>query len=171
MAIGAGPATQELADVVGLTYDAAATQLGQAKLVPRRQDVNNEAPAGTVVATVPRAGAKVTEGQQIVVQVSTGRIQLPDVTNKTLAEALKELNQKGFGRVQPREAVPPDDFEPGVVFQTNPSPGTFVSKDAVITIYVAKAKPSPTPSPTTPSPTPSSSPTTKKPPGSPTPTP
>ncbi|HEX6755372.1 MAG TPA: Stk1 family PASTA domain-containing Ser/Thr kinase, partial [Mycobacteriales bacterium] len=28
VAIGAGPATQELADVVGLTYDAAATQLG-----------------------------------------------------------------------------------------------------------------------------------------------
>ncbi|HEX6755052.1 MAG TPA: PASTA domain-containing protein, partial [Mycobacteriales bacterium] len=135
------------------------------------QDVNNEAPAGTVVATVPRAGTKVTEGQQIVVQVSSGKIPLPDVTNKPRAEALRELNQKGFANVQPRDAVPPDDFEPGVVFQTNPSPGTFVSKDAVITIYVAKAKPSPTPEPTTPSPSPSSSPTSKKPPGSPPPTP
>jgi serine/threonine-protein kinase len=106
-----------------------------------------------VVATNPRAGTKVTEGQQIIVQVSTGRIQLPDVTNKPLGEALKTLNDAGFVRVEPREAIPNDDFEPGIVFQTNPSPGTFVSKDAEIRIYVAKAKPTPTP--TTPSPSPS----------------
>jgi serine/threonine-protein kinase len=162
VAIGAGPATQELADVVGLSYDAAAGQLSAAKLVPRRANVNNAAPEGTVVATNPRAGARVTEGQQIVVQVSTGKIELPDVTNKPLAQALKELNDKGFTRVQPRESIPPDDFTAGVVFQTNPGPGTFVSKDAVITIYVARAKPSP--SPTTPSPTPpSASPTTASP--------
>ncbi|MFL6128350.1 MAG: Stk1 family PASTA domain-containing Ser/Thr kinase [Mycobacteriales bacterium] len=163
--VGGGPATVALPDVRGLSYDDAAAQLRSKKLVPARQDVNNGATAGTVVSTNPKPGVQVTEGQRITVQVSNGRSKLPDVTGKTDEEATALLNQDGWTTIQRRAEVPPDDFEPGTVFRTDPSPGSFVAKDATITLFIAKARPptpsptTPSPSPTTPSPTPSGSPT------------
>ena len=163
--VGGGPATVAVPDVVGLPYDDAATQLKAEKLVPVRQDVNNEKTAGTVLATNPRPGARVTENQRITVQVSNGRVELPNVVGKTDAEATAELNQAGWTTIRRQTEIPPDDFEPGTVFRTDPTPGSFVPKDATITLYIAKEKPTPTPTtpsptPTTPSPTPTGSPTT-----------
>ncbi len=161
--VGAGPATIQLDDVRGLTYDVASAQLSAKKLVPVRQDVNNEAAAETVVNTNPRPGAQVTEGQRITLQVSTGRTPMPNVVGKTEAEASAILNQAGFGKIERQVEVPPDDFEAGTVFRTDPTAGTAVDKDQTITLFVAKKKPQPsptTPSPTTsPPPTPTGSPT------------
>jgi serine/threonine-protein kinase len=162
--VGGGPATLGLPDVRGLSYDDASAQLKSKKLVPVRQDMNNDAAAGTVVTTNPKPGAQVTEGQRITVQVSNGRSELPDVTGKTDAEATAQLNQAGWTTIQRRTEVPPDDFEPGTVFRTDPTPGSFVPKEATITLFIAKARPTPTPTtpsatPTNPSPSPSGSPT------------
>jgi serine/threonine-protein kinase len=160
--VGGGPAQITLDDYKGLTYEVAAAQLEQAKLVPAREDVNNSATAGTVVGSNPKAGARVTEGARITLQVSNGRTALPDVTGKTEAEASAALNQAGWTRIRRQTEVPPRDFEAGTVFRTDPTPGSFVPKDATITLYIAMEKPTPTPttpSPTPPSPTPTGSPT------------
>ena len=159
VSVGGGPAEITLDDYKGLTYEVAAAQLEQAKLVPARQDVNNSATAGTVLGSNPKAGSRVNEGARITLQVSNGRSELPDVTGKTEAEASALLNQAGWTTIRRQTEVPPDDFEPGTVFRTDPTPGSFVPKDATITLFIAKAKPKPTtaapttPAPTTPPPT------------------
>jgi eukaryotic-like serine/threonine-protein kinase len=156
--VGGGPARISLEDVTGIPYEDAVQKLRDQKLVPRRVDVNNEAPAGTVVATDPKPGTQVTEGQQITLRVSNGRTELPDVVGKTEEEATAELNQAGWTRIRRQVAIPPSDFEPGTVFRTDPTAGSAVAKDQTITLFIARARPSPsptTPSPTSPSPSPS----------------
>jgi beta-lactam-binding protein with PASTA domain/predicted Ser/Thr protein kinase len=149
--VGGGPAQITLADYSNVRFEDAAAQLRAAGLIAVQKQVNNAAPAGTVVSTDPRAGAKVVAGSRVTVNVSTGLTPFPDVVNKSEQEARAALNQAGYSNIERQEAQPPDDFEPGTVFRTDPLPGTAVDKDQRITLYVAAAKPTPTP--TTPSPT------------------
>lgn len=153
--MGGGPAEITLEDYKGLTYEVAEAQLRQAKLVPARQDVNNPAPAGTVLGSNPKAGGQVNEGARITLQVSNGRSALPKVVGKSDEEATKILNEAGWTNIKRITAIPPSDFDAGTVFRTDPTGETFVGKDATITLYLAAEKPTPTP--TTPSPSPSSS--------------
>ena len=154
--LGAGPAQITLEDYRGLAFTDAADQLRAKKLVPVRKNVNNAAPDGTVVATDPGAGEKVTENQKITLSVSTGRTALPNVVGKSEQEARALLNQAGYTNIEAQVAEPPDDFEAGTVFRTDPIANTAVDRSQQITLYVAAAKP--TPEPTTPSPTASASP-------------
>ncbi len=154
--VGGGPAEITLDDYKGLTYEVAEQQLRQAKLVPARRDVNNSAPAGTVLGSSPKAGAQVNEGARITLQVSNGRSELPDVVGKSDEDATKILNEAGWTTIRRQTAIPPSDFDAGTVFRTDPTAGSFVGRDATITLFIAAAKP--TPSPTTPSPSPTMSP-------------
>ena len=140
VSVGGGPAEITLDDYKGLTYEVASAQLEQAKLVPARQDVNNSAAAGTVLSSNPKAGSRVNEGARITLQVSNGRSELPDVVGKTDAEATSQLNQAGWTTIRRQTEIPPDDFEPGTVFRMDPTPGSFVAKDATITLFIAKAR-------------------------------
>jgi eukaryotic-like serine/threonine-protein kinase len=162
--VGGGPATIGVPDVVGLTYEDAAAQLKAVKLVPVPQEVNNDKTAGTVLATNPKPGAPATANQRVTVQVSNGRSALPDVVGKSDQEATAILNQAGWTSIRRQTQPPPDDFDPGTVFRTDPTAGSFVAKDATITLFLAAEKPTPTPTtpsptPTSPSPSPSGSPT------------
>jgi eukaryotic-like serine/threonine-protein kinase len=159
--VGAGPAQITLDDYKGLSYDDAATQLRAKKLIPLRHNVDNAAPVDQVLSSSPGAGEKVTEGQKITLNVSTGRTALPNVVGQTDSAATATLNQAGYTNITRSTAPPPDDQEAGTVFRTDPTGGTPVPKDQRITLFIAAAKPTPTP--TTPSPTPPSptaSPTT-----------
>jgi beta-lactam-binding protein with PASTA domain len=162
--VGGGPATIGVPDVVGLSYEDAAVQLKAAKLVPVRQDTNSDKAAGTVLATSPKPGAQATENQRVTVQVSNGRSKLPDVVGKSDEEATAILNQAGWTSIERQVVAPPDDFDAGTVFRTDPTSGSFVAKDATITLFIAKARPTPapttpTPGPTSPTTTPTGSPT------------
>jgi eukaryotic-like serine/threonine-protein kinase len=170
LTIGGGPATVTVPPLAGETFDTASQQLHDLKLVPVRVDADNQAPAGQVLNTDPKAGSPVTEGQQIKVMVSTGKIPIPDVTGKSEADARAALNHQGFLNVVSKVQVPPDDFAAGTVFRTDPAAGSKAPPDQQITLFVAKEKPPPptTTSPS-PSPSPSGSPTTS--PTSPTPAP
>jgi serine/threonine-protein kinase len=164
--IGAGPAQITLDDYNGVSYQDAETSLREKKLVPVRHDVDNAAPQGQVLSSSPKAGEKVSEGQKITLNVSTGRTALPDVVGKSEQDATTILNRAGYSNIRRQVGPPPDDQEAGTVFRTDPNAGTAVPKDQTITLFVAAAKPTPTP--TTPSPTPPA-PTTPS--GSPTGTP
>jgi serine/threonine-protein kinase len=151
--IGAGPAQITLDDYKGLQYEDAASQLRARKLVPARHDTNNSAAAGTVLSSNPPANSRVTEGAKITLNVSTGKVGLPDVVGRTEQDATAILNQAGFTQIQRQVVPPPDDQEAGTVFRTDPTADTPVAQDQPITLFIAQAKPTPTP--TTPSPTPS----------------
>jgi serine/threonine-protein kinase len=152
--VGAGPAQITLDDYKGLSYDDAAGQVRAKKLIPLRHDVDSAAPVDQVLSSSPGAGQKVTEGQKITLNVSTGRTALPNVVGQTDSEATGNLNRAGYTNITRQTVPPPDDEEAGTVFRTDPTGGTPVPKDQRITLFIAAAKPTPTP--TTPSPTPPS---------------
>jgi eukaryotic-like serine/threonine-protein kinase len=160
--IGGGPATVNVPQVVGDTYDAAAQQLRAVKLVPVRVNIDHPEPAGQVLNTDPKPGSPTNENTQVKVLVSTGRIAIPDVRGKTVGEARDALNKAGFLDVASKSAVPPDDFAPGTVFDTDPTAGSKAPPDQRITLFVAKEKPAPTT--TTPPPSPTTTPPTTTPP-------
>jgi serine/threonine-protein kinase len=168
VSIGGGPAQITLEDYKGFSYEDASTALRGKGLVPSRHDVDDPAPADQVLSSSPGAGQKVTAGQKITLNVSTGKTRLPDVVGRTEEDATTILNKAGYANVVRQTLPPPDDQAAGTVFRMDPNAKTAVSKDQRITLFIAAAKP--TPSPTTPSPTPPSptASTTGSPTGSPT---
>ncbi len=156
--LGGGPARVEVPQVVGLDFDQAVALLQDAKLVAVRQNRDSGQPEGRVLDSNPKPGAGATEGQQVTLVVSTGRVAIPEVAGKTEAEARQVLNDAGFLNVVTQLAEPPDDFPAGTVFATDPTEGSKAPLDQRITLLVAKEKPPPTTSPP-PSPSPTASPT------------
>lgn len=172
--IGGGPASVSVPDVSGLSFEDARTQLQQAKLSAKRNDVDSDKPVGQVIDSNPKAGARVPEGAVITLNVSNGKVEIPDVTGQTAQEAQRILNQKGFFNVNVKVQVPNDDFTPGTVFAQSPVGGSKATTDQQITILVARAKPvitttvpppTTTPPPTSTTPPPSGGTTTPPPPG------
>jgi serine/threonine-protein kinase len=155
LSIGGGPATVNIPPVVGESYDVAAQQLKDLKLIPVRVDRDHAEQEGQVLGTDPKAGSPVAEGAQVKVIVSTGKVAIPDVVGKSETDAKDLLNKAGFLNVTAKVEVPPDDFAAGTVFRVEPTVGSKAQQDQQIVLFVAKAKPSPSPSPTptTPSPT------------------
>jgi beta-lactam-binding protein with PASTA domain/predicted Ser/Thr protein kinase len=166
--LGGGPASVSVPDVAGLTYDAAAQRLTDLKLKPQRVNADRSEPAGQVVGSDPKAGTPVAEGQTVKVVVSTGRVEIPDVTGKSEGDARAQLNGAGFTNVVTQRAVPPDDFAAGTVFRMDPVGHTKAAFDQKITLFVALEKPTPTttqptttpPAPTTTPPAPTTTPPT-----------
>jgi serine/threonine-protein kinase len=150
--------------VVGSTFEDARSQLQGAKLNAKRNDVDSDKPVGQVIDSNPKAGARVAEGAVITLNVSNGKVEIPDVTSKTAAEARRILNQKGFFNIVINILVPTDDFTPGTVFDQNPVGGSKATTDQQITLKVAKAKPvvtaTTTPPPTATTPVPTTTPPT-----------
>ncbi len=165
LSVGGGPATVNIPQVIGESYDTAAQQLEDLKLVPVRVNFDRAEPEGQVLNTDPRPGSPVAAGAQVKVMVSTGKVQIPNVVGKTEADAKDLLNKAGFLNVTSKVAIPPDDFAAGTVFRVEPTAGSKAQPDQQVVLFVAKAKPtpSPTPSPTA-SPTATATATTSPPP-------
>ncbi|MEN3360623.1 MAG: eukaryotic-like serine/threonine-protein kinase [Mycobacteriales bacterium] len=158
VAIGGGPASVTVPDVSSLTFEDARTQLLADKLAVKRNDVDSDKTVDTVIDSNPKAGARVSEGQVITLNVSNGKVEIPSVVGKTSGEAKAALNQKGFFNVVTVVQVPNDDFTPGTVFDQSPVGGSKATTDQKITIFVAKQKPVVTAPPTTTPPPPTTTP-------------
>jgi eukaryotic-like serine/threonine-protein kinase len=152
--VGGGVASITLDDYKGSSFDAASAALRAKGLNPVRKDVDNPAPAGQVLGSTPGAGQKVPPNSKVTLNVSTGKIELPDVVGRTEEDATGILNRAGYTNITRQTLPPPDDQEAGTVFRMDPTAKTVVSPDQKITLFIAAEKP--TPSPTTPSPTPPS---------------
>jgi len=64
-------------------------------------------------------------------------IEVPDVTNKTLNEAIKLLQDKGFTISDEQENVSDEDVEVGNIVKTSPVAGTKRKKGSEIKLYVS----------------------------------
>jgi eukaryotic-like serine/threonine-protein kinase len=143
---------------------ATATSALQAKgfTVSEQQAPDSTAPAGTVARQDPAAGVLAAKGSQVTIFISGGGSPVPGVVGDSQQGATQELENAGFSvNVVMNTGSGSQGFQPGTVWQTDPSAGTVLSKGSSVTIFVV---PQPTPSPTTPSPTPSSSPSSSPPP-------
>jgi serine/threonine-protein kinase len=143
----------------------------------------SDQPVGTITAQAPPADTMVAVGSTIDVTVASGieQVPMPDLRNKTEAQAVQEIVTAGLAPGTKTEAF--DPVVPiGLVVTQVPAPGVVVAKGTAVDYVISKG-PEPTPSPTptpvpTPTPTPVPTPTptpqptpTPEPPPTPSPTP
>ncbi|WP_406147542.1 Stk1 family PASTA domain-containing Ser/Thr kinase [Streptomyces sp. NBC_01012] len=129
-------ATQNVPGVVGRSFTDAEAQLkGVGFINVSRTDVDSDEPVDTVIEQTPEANSKESKDVQIVLKVSKGpaepeQVGVPDLQNKTLAEAKDALAQAGLklGDVQGQN----DDNARVIGFQ--PQAGQMVDKDSAVNV-------------------------------------
>ena len=111
-------------------------------------------PAGYVLSQDPSEGTQLPAGSAVDIVISSGLIEVPDVTGATEAQARSDLAQAGFvvQMVEQESTL----ASPGTVLAQSPQPGTQLERGSLVTITVSLAAPEPTPIPT---PTPTVEPT------------
>lgn len=102
-------------------------------------------PAGYVLSQDPGEGTQLPAGSAVNIVVSSGLVEVPDVTGATEAQARSDLAQAGFV-VQMVEQE--STSAPGTVLAQSPQPGTQLERGSLVTITVSIAAPVPTPVPT-----------------------
>ncbi len=137
--VSTGPANATVPDVAGKTVDEAVQILeGDGFVVSPTQtpDDNAAYPKGQVTATDPPAGQQVGSGSTVTLSVSTGNVNLPDLTGMQQADALKTLDDlKLIGSPVNQEAA---DKPAGTVIAQDRSPG-LVPQGTTVTITIAQA--------------------------------
>ncbi|HJT63570.1 MAG TPA: Stk1 family PASTA domain-containing Ser/Thr kinase [Candidatus Limnocylindria bacterium] len=133
-----------------------------------RQENDEDVPEDSVIRTQPPAGAQVSEGDEIVVFVSSGgeTVEVPRLVGQTRDEANATLVQANLvlGSVNQEFSDQPE----GTVIRSNPAEGTTVQVGDQVDIVLSRGpEPTPTPQPTPP-PTPPPTPTPPQPTPSPT---
>ena len=155
--VSSGPGKVELPDLRTFSEAAAREALrSQGLTVSDTKTVDDpDVDKGDVVRTSPAAHSTVEEGSAVVLEVSSGKVEVPDVVDKDWSEAKTLLADAGL-RTETTFA-PSDRPENTVLDQTHA--GDKVAVGTVITLTVAQPVP-PTQTPTaTPTPTPSETPT------------
>ncbi|WP_116452092.1 Stk1 family PASTA domain-containing Ser/Thr kinase [Blastococcus litoris] len=158
LVVSGGPDTLGVPAVVGLDEERARAQLEQAGFTSiNSRQVESLEDEGTVVGVNPAEGQQAAPNQPITLQISTGTLRLPDVANRSEADARKALTDLGFSNSQIVSVNSErDDVPQGTVVGTEPGAGTAVGAGEEITLLIAVPTP-PEPTPTSATPTTSSS--------------
>ncbi|MFD8427894.1 MULTISPECIES: Stk1 family PASTA domain-containing Ser/Thr kinase [Streptomyces] len=120
-------------DVVGRSCDEAKAQVesgGDLTAVCTDQPTNDPNQVGKVISTTPQSGTQVDPGSKVTIVVGKAveKTKVPEIRNKTVAEARQILQQNGFTNVQIAQGSPGDDN--ARVVASNPQPGTEVDDPA-----------------------------------------
>jgi serine/threonine-protein kinase len=132
-----GKPKTKVPDVVGEDAADATVALTQANLKYHIVEINSPKEANSVLATAPGAGAVVTYGTDVRVNVSKGPkpVTVPDVREQPFENATSALQGAGFA-VKSRQV---DSDEPkGTVVATDPAPGSAVAPNSIVTISISK---------------------------------
>ncbi|WP_264176805.1 Stk1 family PASTA domain-containing Ser/Thr kinase [Agilicoccus flavus] len=97
-----------------------------------------EVPAGAVVSTAPKAGSKVAEGTPVTLLVSTGLVQMPDVTGMSQTQAAAALNKIAL-RYTPT-LVDDARRKPGTVIEQSYAKGQKVPIGTVVDLNVVRPR-------------------------------
>ena len=154
-----------LQDYRNQPYAQAAAAISALGLKPVRKDVDNAAAAGTVVDQSPAPYSQVASGSTVALSVSTGKVGVPNVVGKKIADAQATLNSAGWGNVQIGDAEQTTDkAKDGTVAAQNPVAGSVFPQTQQITLvpyqFVQPTPTVPPPTPTVPPPTPTVPPPT-----------
>src|SRR5690606_3943945 len=152
LVVSAGPADVVVPNLFGLTEDQARAAVDGAGLQIDVRRETNDADAGTVFRSEPEAGTQVEFDSEVVVYVSTGPNELPDVTGRTEEDAKRILKDARFepGEVAYDSSEGSED-EIGTVLRQSPKGGEPTRSDQQIAIVVANyqpPEPDPEPEPT-----------------------
>jgi serine/threonine-protein kinase len=141
--VSAGAANVDVPRVIDLTEAEARTEIEAAGL--EVGDVSTEASTtiapGTVISQSPPPGERVARGTDVdlVVSAGSGALIVPDVREKSEADALFTLSQEGFSAAQVRvERRPHAEILEGFVIDTDPEAGQAVQQGAFVTVFVSE---------------------------------
>jgi serine/threonine-protein kinase len=138
--ISSGPPQVSVPDVVGLDKALASARIKDAGLNLTQELVDSDTvPKGRVVSETPSGGTTVDKGTTVALQISRGpqKVNVPDVTGLTTAEARAKLSGDGFKVKVVKEESATDP--PDTVIHQTPGGGSSAVKGGVVTIFVAKA--------------------------------
>jgi eukaryotic-like serine/threonine-protein kinase len=124
--------------LVGQQATDATAALARLRLEPKLFYHQSDQPAGTVTATDPKFGTKVTEGTVVRVNVSKGvaPIAVPSVIGQTVEQATSTLQAAGFAVAPP---ISVDSNQPkGTVVGMTPNGSTLAPKGATITLSISR---------------------------------
>jgi len=137
--VSKGPRPIAVPNVVGQPYESAASTLFGAGFAVVRQDVEDEAAEGIVVAQDPAANSLQGRGATITLQVSQGPATstVPDVTSQAVEQARQGVRDAGF-RVQVVDEETVDPTLDGIVISQDPPGGTELEPGETITLVVGR---------------------------------
>ena len=152
MMVSTGPDSVEVPDVEGDTESLARQKIGDAGLTAGSNIEENspDVPAGEVMETRPGAGTEVSRDSTVDLVLSSGRVEVPDVTGMSRDEACSTLEGDDYQLTCSVEEEETGDHTADEVFEQNAAAGTDVEQGATVTITVATEPP--TQMPTFPSP-------------------
>jgi beta-lactam-binding protein with PASTA domain len=121
-------------NVIGLRSQVAADRIHDKDLevLPRTGQSNR--PSGVVFAQAPGAGTQLGEGQTVTISISSGRLAVPDVTDKPLQAARTELTNAGFKSEVKRVA---SSRPKGVVLEQAPVGGVTAARGTTVKLTVS----------------------------------
>src|ERR671914_512034 len=137
--ISKGPKPIPVPNVVGMAYESAASVLQGSNFAVAREDVEDDAPTGTVVAQNPAADTLAGRGATVTLQVSIGpsTSTVPDVTSQDEASASDQITEAGF-RVRVQDEETTDESLDGIVISQAPEGGSEEEPNAIITLFVGR---------------------------------
>lgn len=142
LSVSSGPGTVTVPDLANYDQPLVGDRLKAVKLTlgDIQQVDSMSVPEGKVVSTEPKAGSKVPEGTAVKLNVSTGKMPVPDVVGMSQRGAIEALGKVGLrADVQ----MVPSDREAGTVLSQAFPKGTKVRVGDPVTITVAEPRPTP----------------------------
>ncbi|MDQ3992578.1 MAG: Stk1 family PASTA domain-containing Ser/Thr kinase [Actinomycetota bacterium] len=150
--VSKGPKPISVPRVIGMAYESAASVVQGAGFAVAREDVEDDAPTGTVVGQTPAADSQAARGSTVTLQVSIGpsTTAVPDVTSQDEASARDLIEESGF-RAKVVKQDTNDESLDGLVISQDPPGGTEAEPKTLITLFVGRfvAEEEPPPPPTT----------------------
>lgn len=138
---GPGDSTAEVPALIGQTQDDAEQLLTNAdlKLGTVEQKPCEDQKKGSICDQDPKQGTSVDKDSTVNLVVSTGapKVAVPNVIDKNVDEATKQLEDKGFD-VETKQTESSQDE--GTVLSQDPDPGNELEKGSTVTLEVAKAE-------------------------------
>jgi len=134
--------------VVGLTSGDAANLLADQGLTLRNAEgagrYDDKVPPGRVARQNPDPRTLVKRGRPVTIVLSLGprRVQVPDLTGKTLPAAQSAISGTGLGLGRILVALAPNHEPPESVLAQDPEPGAAVAPATGVDVLLAMATPS-----------------------------
>jgi serine/threonine-protein kinase len=144
--VSLGPNLVKVPPVAGLSERAARLALEETNLkvgVRKEEVYDREAPTGTVLRTIPPAGAEVAEGSEIILVVSRGPeprpVLVPNLIGRSLEEAKTELERAGLSLGQVLQAKKESyEYFAGIVIDQDPKPNVAVLAGEAVRVTISK---------------------------------
>ncbi len=135
--VSLGPVSSAMPDVRGMDYAAAAERLkdrGFGNTIAMK--IVSTAPLGTVLEQNPQAYTSFVAGQSVELTISGGSTMVPEVTGRTLEDAVNMLVETNLTAAKPISVETTDPSQVGQVLAQTPTSGTMVVLGAPITLTV-----------------------------------